>query len=51
VTTYYNITDIDLERFIRSNYDSAKNIVDGFSSDESIKQMKDEIPNLKDIKV
>ena len=36
VKTYYNITDIDIERFIRSNYDSAKNIVEGFSTDESI---------------
>lgn len=51
VNSYYNTTDMDIERFIRSNYDAAINIVEGFQSEASIAQLKEEISDFHHIKV
>eukprot|EP00347_Sterkiella_histriomuscorum_P021260 403334633 len=51
VTSYYNTNDIDIERFIRSNYDSAQNIVEGFKNETTIAKLKEEIAEFCQIKV
>ena len=51
VLSYYNTTDMDLERFIRSNFDSAHALVQGFSSEEAIQKLKQEVPQYTHVKV
>ena len=51
INSFYKFTDMDTLCFIRSNYDTAHNIVQGFESDEAIANLKEEIPNFKNIRV
>ena len=51
VLSYYNTSEMDLERFIRSNFESAHALVQGFASEEAIAQLKQEIPQYVQIKV
>ena len=44
------MTEQDVERFIKSNYDSAKIIVEGFRCEPNIASLKQEIPNFELIK-
>ena len=51
INSYYKFKEMDIECFIRSNYDTAFNLVEGFHSDESISRLKQEIPDFKHIRV
>ena len=50
IKCYDLLQEKDIERFIRSNYESAKTLAEGFKNDKNVEVLKEEFPDFDKIK-